>query len=318
MSQPASLSLPVIEQMCALSGIGRPLRVTPRTGGELSGVFEVASTGAPVPVIIKVYAEKWAWKQPKELYVYGLLEPVIGWATPEIVDAQTAENPTGHAFTVMSRLPGQPLSEVESQLDPAAVAAVYRQIGALAATVHTVAQPSFGYVVTQIVDPVSTNAQYMSRQFDQKLGAFRDAGGSPALADRIERRLKAEASVLAESKAASLCHNDLYEGNLLIEPVDDGWRLSGLVDVENALAGDPLMDLAKTDCYSIRGDVTKFEALADGYGPALRAGEDRVELYRIYHTLDLCVWYHQIGRHQHHLGLVRQLERLLAAPSRRG
>lgn len=87
--------------------------------------------------------------------------------------------------------------------------------------------------------------------------------------------------------------------------------LCGVIDVENAVGADPLLDVAKTDCYSIRGDATRFEARADGYGPVLHQADDRLSLYRIYHPLELWDWFHQIGEHQHLAGLALQLEGLI-------
>ena len=39
----------------------------------------------------------------------------------------------------------------------------------------------------------------------------------------------------------------------------------GVIDVENAVAADPLHDLAKTNCYSIRGDPATLAGLLEGY-----------------------------------------------------
>ncbi|WP_433556359.1 phosphotransferase family protein [Pseudonocardia xinjiangensis] len=310
MTAPASLSARTIERMGALSGLGELSAISRRTGGQLSGVYEVTPARGGDPMIVKVYSPQRSWVQPKELHIYGLLEPVIGWATPAIVDAQTADNPTGHAYTVMTRVDGQPLSEVGLELDRAEMSSLYRQIGSLAAAIHSIAQGAFGYLTKNVVEPVPTNLQYMTRQFDRKLREFRDAGGEPGLARRIESHVAAAGDVLAECRHAVVCHNDLHEGNVLVGDVDGAWRVHGVIDVENAVAADPILDLAKTECYSIRGDIAKFDALADGYGPALRQSERRAELYRIYHTLELWDWFHETRQHQHLADLATQLAHL--------
>lgn len=84
--------------------------------------------------------------------------------------------------------------------------------------------------------------------------------------------------MLAECLGPVLCHNDLHEGNVLVVQNGDGWNVQGFVDVENAIAADPLLDLAKTDYYSIHGHEAKLAGLADGYGsPQTRWGE-RIQL----------------------------------------
>ena len=76
-----------------------------------------------------------------------------------------------------------------------------------------------------------------------------------------------------------LCHNDFHEGNILIEQDEGrGWQVAGFIDVENAIAADPMIDLAKTDCYSIRGNRAKLDGAGwacwacDARGPGLGSG----------------------------------------------
>ena len=110
----------------------------------------------------------------------------------------------------------------------------------------------------------------------------------------------------------TLCHNDLHEGNLLVDNVSGRWALTGIIDVENAIAADPLHDLAKTDCYSIRNDPAKTAGLAEGYQLTLDSLEQvRFQLYRMYHTIELLVWFHQIGHTEPLRGLTHQLAGLL-------
>jgi hygromycin-B 7''-O-kinase len=71
--------------------------------------------------------------------------------------------------------------------------------------------------------------------------------------------------------------------------------VKGIVDVENAVAADPLLDLAKTDCYSIRGDLAKRRGLTDGYGELGPSSDVRLDLYRLYHALDLYTWFASQG-----------------------
>jgi hygromycin-B 7''-O-kinase len=46
----------------------------------------------------------------------------------------------------------------------------------------------------------------------------------------------------------------------------NGWAVTGFIDVENAIAADPLLDLAKTDYYSVHGNKAKLSGLIQGYG----------------------------------------------------
>ncbi|HEX3731772.1 MAG TPA: phosphotransferase [Mycobacteriales bacterium] len=63
-------------------------------------------------LIVKVYANKWRWKQAKEVHVYRLLAQHNVGPAPAILRVESAGGLLEHAFTVMTLLPGQPLSEI--------------------------------------------------------------------------------------------------------------------------------------------------------------------------------------------------------------
>jgi len=63
------------------------------------------------------------------------------------------------------------------------------------------------------------------------------------------------------------------------------------VDFENAVAGDPLADLAKFRCWVVLGDADKDRALLGGYGVAPGAERERLALWGLYYALDSWCWY---------------------------
>ncbi|WP_328991462.1 aminoglycoside phosphotransferase family protein [Kribbella sp. NBC_01245] len=257
------------------------LEVLPRTGGELSTVFEVRLDAEPTAVIVKVYADEWAWKQVKEVYVYSLLKSSLS-SVPEVLYV-------GAGYTVLTKLEGVPLSQVE--VAPEDWYDVYHQLGQLVRRFHGVAQPAYGYVVEEVLDPKPDNTSYMAGQFAKKLQEFADLGGAADLHDRIESYVAHHSHLLAKATDPVLCHNDVHEGNVLVVPGASGWRITGLIDVENAIAADPLMDLAKTDCYSIRNNQHKLDGLLAGYGDLPPDWQPRMTLYRLYHALELWDWF---------------------------
>ncbi len=299
----------VVRTMVRRAGVGLAGEVVRRTGGELSGVYEARLNQPDEAVIVKIYAPQWAWKQAKEIHVYGLLSAAGVESGPSVIAAEDGANPTGHAYTVMTRISGAPLSEVGAHLDPATWRHLYQQIGFLLGAIHQIPQPAYGYLVTEVLEPLPTNREYMEHQFDKKLREFSDLGGDARIAEAIERVVAERAAMLTECTGPVLCHNDLHEGNVLVARDGDSWNVHGFVDVENAIAADPLLDLAKTDYYSIHGHGAKLAGLAEGYGPALAAGEERMELYRLYHALELWVWFSLIGHHEHLPGLTDDLIR---------
>ncbi|MBE1874875.1 phosphotransferase family protein [Myceligenerans pegani] len=286
--------------------------VVPRGGGALSAVHEVRQADGPT-LVVKRYADQWRWKQEKEVYVLGLLNGSRPFAdrirVPEVVHVDAER-----AVTVMTLLPGRPLSHVS--LDGTAERAVLAEVGALTRALHTIRQPAFGYLTTRVLDPLPTNHAYMARQFDKKLAEFADLGGDSDVHASISGYVSDHAELLERCEQPVLCHNDLHAGNILVEPDGDGWRVTGLVDVENAIAADPLMDLAKTIQYEFERPPDAFDALVEGYGPLGPDGAERIRLYRTYHALELWDWFASIGTTAPLDGIAADLRSLPASNDR--
>jgi hypothetical protein len=105
-----------------------------RTGGELSQAYEARFSDDTDPLIIKIYTGAWRWKQAKETVVYQMLEQHLVGPIPRILHAGAAPGQAGgHSYTVMTLLPGQPLSAVSAGLDESELFGVYRQLGAAGA-----------------------------------------------------------------------------------------------------------------------------------------------------------------------------------------
>ena len=160
-------------------------------------------------------------------------------------------------------------------------------------------------------DMASGDLDYMMRQFSKKLREFIDLGGVPTLSRAIQARVERSVDLFAACAVAVLCHNDFHEGNVLVDHGPEGWRVNGFVDVENAVAADPLLDLAKTEYYSVRRDDTKLDALLAGYGFAPENLRERLTMYRLYHALELWDWFASIGEHQHPAGIQADMEQLI-------
>jgi hygromycin-B 7''-O-kinase len=290
----------------------RVARIVPRTGGQLSSVYEVRLADDAPAVIVKVYAEAWRWKQAKEAHVYRLLRHRGIGPVPELLHADAASaHVHGRACTVMTLIPGQPLSAVSASLGPTELRRVYQQMGEILAGVHRIDQEAFGYLTTEILDPKPSNTAYMNGQFDKKLSEFASLGGDAALRTAIERYVSEHADLFAACDRAALCHDDFHEGNVLVaRDGQRGWQVTGFVDVENAVAADPLIDLAKTDSYSVRGDPAKLAGLLDGYCYHGDAFAERLALYRLYHALELWDWFASLGQTAPLDDLARDMRRI--------
>ena len=210
----------------------------------------------------------------------------------------------------MTRLDGRPLSEVRDGLTGADIAGVYRQMGQLLAAVHQITQDHWGYVTTRVVDVKPTNTAYMTDQFARRLRVFGELGGDPTLARAIDRHVARHAGLFAACPRPVLCHNDFHDGNVLVSP--SSGSVTGYVDVEGAVAADPLLDLARTDYYALRDDRAKRDAFLSGYAPLPSDWADRVAIYRLHHALELWNWAASIGKAADSSRARTDLEKILA------
>jgi len=261
--------------------------VITRTGGEVSAVYEIRGAGPARPLIVKFYAPQWRHKLVKEVYVYRLLARHGIRRIPRILHAAPFGIPAlPLAYAVMTRLDGRPLVEVRDRL-----ACVYRQMGRLLAAVHRITLEDWGYLTTRVVDVKPTNTEYMVDLFTRKLDVFGTLGGDPAVARAIDRYLARHADLFAACGRPVLCHNDFHDGNVLVS----GSEVTGFVDVEGAVAADPLLDLARTDYYALQ-DPARRDAFLSGYGPLPPDWADRVAIYQLHHALELWNWAASTGK----------------------
>lgn len=288
-------------------------------GGSVSSAQRVSFADPARPdVVLKLGLGEEKWTVYKEVHAHGLLAAHgIGPVPQVLAGAKSTDLLDGGSCLVMSLLPGSTLATVGADLTPAQMRDVYEQLGTLLARIHAVTMPAYGYIAGEILRPAPDNPSHMARSFAREVEKYRDLGGDAALADAIAEFAAARAAAFAACPAPVLCHGDAHEDNVLVVPGPDGrWTISGLIDPANMHAGDPLVDLVRTDTFAIRGDEAKLSGLLAGYG---RDGdrwppewEPRMHLYRILLALELRNWF--IGRQPEHVpGLDAELRALAEA-----
>ncbi|MEU8665248.1 phosphotransferase family protein, partial [Actinoplanes philippinensis] len=176
---------------------------------------------------------------------------------------------------VTERLPGVNLAQAGPEVDDAPVRAAF---GAALARVHRLTGDRFGY------DAGRTGAATWSGAFRAMIDDLLDDAADwavplPATPGRIRDLIDRHEALLDTVRRPALLHFDGWDGNLL---VDDG-RLTGFVDGERFLHGDPLLDFTSAALFRRIEDEPDHPFLR-GYGevrldaPALR----RLSLYRLH------------------------------------
>ena len=266
-------------------------------GGAIGTIYEIGLTGSASSLMLKIYPESLHWKMQKEVNVCALLSGRLSVSVPRVLLADDTKSVIGLNFVLMNRLDGVALRGVEPTLSAGEMFAAYSQMGALLRQIHRISMPSFGYIGPDGVWTAhASNLAYMSSQFQMKLTEFVERGGDPALGDRLRAMIVERTRLLDACTTAHFCHYDFHSDNILAERRDRSLQLSGVLDFESAIAGDPLMDIAKAIYYFTSEDEPKRAGLLAGYGEINRGEwQETLDLYRLYATLELWCWMAQIG-----------------------
>jgi aminoglycoside phosphotransferase (APT) family kinase protein len=269
-------------------------------GGAIGAIYAIGLTDGAPSLVLKVYPESLHWKMQKEVNVCALLSDQLSVPVPRVLLADDTKSVIGLNFVLMNKLDGAVLRTLEPALPDTELLSAYSQMGEVLRQIHRISMPSFGYIGPHGVwTPHASNRAYMSAQFETKLTEFIERGGDTALGDRLRAVVIERLYLLDACTTSHLCHYDFHSGNVLAERNAGPFRLSGILDFESAIAGDPLMDIAKALYYFTPADEPKKAALLAGYG-ALDRGDwqETLDLYRLYATLELWCWMAQIGNRE--------------------
>jgi aminoglycoside phosphotransferase (APT) family kinase protein len=171
-------------------------------------------------------------------------------------------------WIITTLLPGRPLTEADS-------ARARTELGAAIARVHEITGPHFGYTVGR---PAGDDWPTAFFAIIEALRADADDWDVPL--PPMDGVLERHAGRLAAVTRPALLHFDLWDGNVLVGP--DG-SLSGLVDGERYLYGDPLLDFVSPALFRRIEDEPDHPFVA-GYRPAPFDEDARIRLalYRVH------------------------------------
>ncbi len=230
------------------------------TGGGFAGVWRAATAGGR-EVVVKVGPPPGARLLS---YERGLIAAeaeyfrLVGDRAP--VPAVLA---AGDGWLITTRLPGRPLTDVPD------AAAARADLGAAVARIHEVTGPHFGYTGDR---PSGRDWPTAFRAMIESLLADAAAWAVPV------PRMDLPYGALRGVTRPALLHFDLWDGNVLTA---DG-RLTGLVDGERYLYGDPLLDLVSPALFHRIEDEPEHPFLR-GYPVEIDdAARVRLTMYRIH------------------------------------
>ncbi|MBE2196167.1 MAG: aminoglycoside phosphotransferase family protein [Anaerolinea sp.] len=195
---------------------------------------------------------------------------------PKLYGLDTTHQILASDYYLMEFLTGTPLHKLRPSLSEAEQTAIDHELGRLTRQLNTITGDAFGY---------PGQAHLQSRSWTEAFGVMLQTVLNDGIAvgaviprpyDQIYAGAVPHFEVLAEITVPRLVHWDLWDGNVFIHP--ETKRITGIIDFERALWGDPLMEATLGD---MRDDIPFIQ----GYGQPLFDNPSKIRrrhLYNLY------------------------------------
>jgi aminoglycoside phosphotransferase (APT) family kinase protein len=261
-----------------------PVAVRPIPTGKFNDSFFVSLPGrelvariAPPDDAVFCFYEYRMMRQEPE--IHRLLAERTGVPVAEILVADFSRNLIDRDFLVMERLEGAPLTE--QPLPAGAADCVLEQVGRYLRAAHEVTGDAYGYVgAHRPMKPARCWAEAFETMWHKLIDDVVAVGEYDADEQAMMRRLhQASRSHFEHDTPARLLHMDIWHQNIMVDPTG---RVTGLIDWDRALWGDPEIEFAVLDYCGV-----SERAFWAGYGTGddPRAGNESAQVRRLLYLL---------------------------------
>ena len=210
-----------------------------------------------------------------------------GLPVPRVLLADWSRTYLPGDAVVVTHLDGVPLTE--AQLDPDAAARAQRGIGAATAGLHQIVGSEFGYPGRPGLQAATWRTAFATLVETLLADAGHWSVAVPV--EQVRAALARHADALDDVAVPVLVHTDLWPGNVFVDAATG--ELTGLIDTERAMFGDPLVDLVGMNPF---GRPEDDEDLLAGYGDVAApldvtspSATARLALYRLWLSLVMTI-----------------------------
>lgn len=277
----------LFSEVAAVSSL-KPLSRTRIVKGENSEVYKI-QTEEGKGLIARIShsenprfeRERWALNQVRS----------AGVPVPEVLGIKEVQTEDGLiTISVESELQGIPLEEINSIQNPESedlFKKLMKEAGAILAKIHSVKTDGFGPLDKSGKGQWQTLEEVwleMEKWRDEVLGVAVKANVNSELITRALDAMK-EAATNVTITAPVLVHDDYAPKHIMV----DGEQISGIIDFETCVGGDPVRDFAR---WQYHKKDFPIEYLLEGYTAKLPADFDtRLKLWKVHMGLTTLEYY---------------------------
>jgi len=219
-------------------------------------------------------------------------ERIPGMPVPEIFLANEPDDVFDCPYVLMSKLPGEDLSDVWDKLAQEEKEEIIYQMGHYLAKLHTIKFDKFGDIKKDctLIKTSSTWDKKAIPELFKELGKQEIYGiHSEEFRDEIIMFVRKNIPFFAEQKDPTLVHNDWHKDHFRIEKVNDKWNVVGILDFEFGEAAPKLYDFVKSERWLFRDEPFTKKPFLQGYrdaGGELPDNYDQVmKVFRAHHKI---------------------------------
>ncbi len=196
----------------------------------------------------RVHEYSRAWDFLIESRIYPLLQK-NGLVVPTIIDVDVSRSTSDIDYQVMTKVAGTTLKSFEDAQTQYMAPCLLRAIGAYLARVHNITLSGYGPLsITSLLVPDqmpyglhASWADYIMLRLDEHVAVCQEINAITSAEAADILGVFTTYQHIFYDVPTSLLHGDVGNQNFLS---DDGERITALVDWEDAMAGDPIFDIA--------------------------------------------------------------------------
>jgi len=311
-----SLTAVEIQQICArVFGRGTRVESAVELGlGMYNSTYRLSVAGQARPMILRV-APRPDRQFRSERGLMRTEHATLPWLAgiapllPQVIAADWSHEVVGRDWMIQTLLDGVPAADERGlrAYPRAAWTGFYRQLGAIAKTVHAVRGPHFGTITGP---DLSTWSRTLIAALDNIVADLHELGLDTADLREVVALARAGHAVLDEVVEPRLLVGDLWTVNVMLAEGADTPTISGVLDLDRGLWGDPAADWSIRMALAKPGTERDAFWDAGGYGTLDRSpgalwrqqvyearhlGADRLECHRLADTDGVRHTYDRLG-----------------------